>query len=130
MLLVLTIWSESFVSGLKALTTSTIWNFAWRLLMMPFWPVSMIIGMRAEQRVSRPGGEVQRAGTERSDADAGLAGQTAVGRGHEGRPLLVPGQDQLDRRVAQALDHIQVLLAGNAEDAIDALVLEGGNQQV
>ena len=44
-LLVLTIWSESLVSGLKALTTSTIWNFACRLLMMPFWPVSMIIGM-------------------------------------------------------------------------------------
>jgi len=28
MLLVLTICSESFVSGFKALTTSTIWNFA------------------------------------------------------------------------------------------------------
>jgi hypothetical protein len=27
---------ESLVSGLKALTTSTIWNFACRLLMMPF----------------------------------------------------------------------------------------------
>ena len=45
MLLVLTICRESFVSGLNALTTSTIWNLAGRLLMMPFWPVSMIIGI-------------------------------------------------------------------------------------
>jgi hypothetical protein len=43
--LALTICRDSLVSGLKALTTSTIWNRAWRLLMMPFWPVIMIIGM-------------------------------------------------------------------------------------
>ena len=45
MLLVLTIWRDSLVSGLNALTTSTIWNLACRLLMMPFCPVIMIIGM-------------------------------------------------------------------------------------
>jgi hypothetical protein len=82
----------------------------------------------AEQRVSRPGRQVQRAGTERCDADAGLTGQTAIGRGHEGRPLLVPGQDQLDRGVAQALDNIEIFLAGNAEDAVDAFVLKRGDQ--
>ena len=36
---------DSLVSGLNAPTTSTIWNRACRLLMMPFCPVIMIIGM-------------------------------------------------------------------------------------
>lgn len=38
MLPVLTIWRDNFVIGLKALTTSTIWNCACRLLMMPLCP--------------------------------------------------------------------------------------------
>ena len=41
----LTICRDSLVSGLKVLTMSTIWNRAWRLLMMPFWPVIITIGM-------------------------------------------------------------------------------------
>ena len=45
MLLALTIWRESLVMGLKAVTTSTIWNRACRLLMMPFCPVSITIGI-------------------------------------------------------------------------------------
>ena len=45
MLLGLTIWRDSLVNGLKALTTSTIWKRACRLLMIPFWPVIMIIGI-------------------------------------------------------------------------------------
>ena len=81
-----------------------------------------------EQRVGCSRRQVQRARTERGDAHAGLAGQPAVSRGHEGRALLVAGQDQLDRGVSQALDDIQVFLAGNPEDSIDALVLESRNQ--
>ena len=84
----------------------------------------------AEQRIGRAGRQVQRAGTERGDADARLAGQPPVGRGHERRALLVAGQDQLDRRIAQAFDDVEVLLAGNPENAVDALVLECGDQQI
>ena len=62
--------------------------------------------------------------------DAGLAGQPPIGRGHEGRGLLVARQDQLDRGVAQAFHDIEVLLAGHAEDPVDALVLECGDQQI
>ena len=40
-----TIWRDSLVSGFIAATMSTIWKRAWRLLMMPFWPVIMIIGI-------------------------------------------------------------------------------------
>ena len=87
-------------------------------------------GHGAEQRVGRPRRQVQRARTERGDAHAGPAGQPPVGRSHEGRALLVTRQDQLDRRVAQAFHDIQVLLAGNPENPVDALVLECGNQQI
>ncbi len=40
-----TIWRDSLVSGRNADTTSTIWNRACRLLMIPFWPVIITIGM-------------------------------------------------------------------------------------
>ena len=74
--------------------------------------------------------EVQRARPERRDADARLAGEPAVRCGHEGGRLLVPGQDELDRGRPQRLDHVEVLLARDAEDAVDALVLERRDQQI
>jgi hypothetical protein len=40
------------------------------------------------------------------------------------------GQDQLNRRFSQAFDDVEIFFAGNAEDAIHALVLKSGNQQV
>ena len=82
----------------------------------------------AEKGVGGARGEVQRARAERGDADAGLAGQPAVGRRHEGRRLLVPGQDQLDGGVAQALDDVEVFFARNAEDALNAFVLQSARQ--
>jgi hypothetical protein len=33
------------VSGRMAATVSTIWKRAWRLDMMPFWPVTITMGM-------------------------------------------------------------------------------------
>ena len=85
---------------------------------------------RAEMRIGRAGGEVQRARPQRGDADAGPAGQPPVGRRHERRRLLVPRQHQLDRGVAQRLDDVEILLARHAEDALDALVLQRRDQQV
>ena len=60
----------------------------------------------------------------------GPPGQPAVGRRHEGRRLLVPRQNELDARVAQRLDDVEILFAGHAENAVDALVLERRDQQI
>ena len=49
---------------------------------------------------------------------------------HEGRRLLVARQYQLDARLPQRLDDVEVLFAGHAEDAIDAFVRERGDQQI
>lgn len=53
-----------------------------------------------------------------------------MGGGHESGGLLVAGDDQLDRGIAQAFDDVEVLLAGHAKDALDALVLERADEQV
>jgi hypothetical protein len=53
-----------------------------------------------------------------------------MGGGHEGGGLLMASQDELDRRFADGFDDIEILFARDAEDAIDALILEGGNKQV
>ena len=57
-------------------------------------------GHRAEQRVSRPGRQIERAGAKRRDANPRLAGEPPVRRRHESRRLLVAGQNQLDLRAA------------------------------
>ena len=45
MVAVLTICRAILVSGVMVATTSTIWNRACRLVMIPFWPVIMTIGI-------------------------------------------------------------------------------------
>ncbi len=83
-----------------------------------------------KQRVGRAGREIERARAKRCDADTGLSRQPAIGGRHEGRTLFMPGQDQLNRRFSQAFDDVEIFFAGNTEDAIDALVLKSGDQQV
>ena len=46
------------------------------------------------------------------------------GRGHERGGLLVAGEDKFDRRGPQRVDEVEVLLTGNAEDPLDALVFQ------
>ena len=82
---------------------------------------------RAEMGVGRGGREVERARAERRDADAGPAGEPPVGRGHEAGRLLVAGDDEFDRGIAQRFDDVEVLLPGHAEDALDALVFQRGD---
>ena len=83
-----------------------------------------------EQRIGRARGEIQRARPQCGQAHPRLAGEPAVGCGHERCALFMPGHDQLDGRLAQALDHVEIFLAGNAEDAVDAFVLQRGDHQV
>jgi hypothetical protein len=85
---------------------------------------------RTELRIRRRSHQVRGAGTERREAHARFAGETAVRRGHEAGRLLVPRQDQADARAAQRLEHVEVLFTGHAEDVLHALVLERFDQQV
>ena len=81
-------------------------------------------------RVGRAGHQVQRSGPERGNADPGAAGQPPVRRRHERRRLLVPREHELDARIAQGLDDVEIFLAGHPEDVLDALVLQRCHQQV
>jgi hypothetical protein len=40
------------------------------------------------------------------------------------------GHDKLDGRPPKAFDDIEVLLSGYPENAIDALILQGGNEKL
>jgi hypothetical protein len=42
----------------------------------------------------------------------------------------MPGDDKLYRGIAQALDHVEIFLARDGKDTIDALVLQRGDHQV
>ena len=64
---------------------------------------------------------VGRAGAARDEADAGLAGQLAVGLGHEGRAAFLAADDEADARVVQRVEHVEVAFAGHAEGGVDAV---------
>jgi hypothetical protein len=85
---------------------------------------------RAQMRVGRGRRQIERTGTQRRQADARASGETPVGGRHEAGSLLVPRQHEFDLRAPQRLQHVEILLAGNGEDVRDALVLEGGHQQI
>ncbi len=85
----------------------------------------------AERRIGRRGDEVRRAGPQRGDADAGLAGVPAIRRRHEARALFVAGQDQPDLvGSAEAVEEIEVLFAGHAEDVFAPFSLEALDEEV
>ena len=78
-----------------------------------------------EVGVGDAGGEVGGAGAERGQADAGLAGEAAVGVGHERGALLVTrGHEDDALAVVERLAHVERLFAGDAEHVLDTLVLE------
>jgi hypothetical protein len=86
-------------------------------------------GHGTEKGVRRTGREIQRARPQGGDAHAGLAGEPAIGGGHEGRGLFMARQHQLDGGIADRLDDVEILLAGNTVDSLDALVLKRRHQQ-
>ena len=73
--------------------------------------------------------QVDRAGSQRREAHAGLAGQRTVRVGHERRTAFVPRRDEPDRGVGERVHHVQVLFAGQPEDVLDTLVLEAFHDQ-
>jgi hypothetical protein len=48
---------------------------------------------------------------------------------HEGRRLLVAGHHELDGGAPQRLNEVEVLLAGDPEDLLHALILKRGYEQ-
>ncbi|MNC31345.1 hypothetical protein D3C75_796630 [compost metagenome] len=78
----------------------------------------------AQVGVRTGGYQVGCAGAQGRQADAGLAGQPAIGSSHEARGLLVAGQYQLDLRLTQGFQQIEVFLARNAEHILDTFVLQ------
>jgi hypothetical protein len=84
----------------------------------------------AQQSIGRCRGEVEGAWPQCRDADAGLAGKPAIGCRHEGRRLFVTGEHQLDLRLAQRFDHVEIFLARHTEDAVVAFVLVGCHQEL
>ena len=87
-------------------------------------------GHRTEMRIGRARREVEGARAQRRQTHPGPSGEPAVRSRHESGRLLVPRDDELDARFAQRLDDVEILFPGNAEDALDALVLERGDEQV
>jgi hypothetical protein len=85
---------------------------------------------RAQLGIGGRGDEVGGAGSERGETDPGLAGEAAVGRGHEARTLFVSREHELDARGAQRLEQIEVLLAGNAENVLDSFGFQRPHEQV
>ena len=87
-------------------------------------------GERHERRVvevgvADAGRQVGGARPEGREADAGVAGEATVGVGHERGALLVARRDERDALGAvEGLVEVEGLLAGDAEDVLDALALE------
>src|SRR5258706_3215048 len=80
--------------------------------------------------VGHAGDEVGRTRPQRRHAHARLLGETSVDVGHERRALLVMAGDEVDGAREQGGHDVDVLLAGNAEDVLDALVLEALDHQL
>ena len=78
----------------------------------------------AEVGVGAGGDQVGGTRAEGGQADAGLAGQAAIGGGHEACRLFVAGQDQLDLRLTQGFQEVEVFLTGNAEHILDTFVFQ------
>ncbi|MND46572.1 hypothetical protein D3C80_374480 [compost metagenome] len=66
------------------------------------------------------------------EADAGLAGQLAVGLGHVGGAAFLPADDQVDgfAGVVQGIEDGEVAFTGNAEGALDTVDAQGIDQDL
>ncbi|MNE33919.1 hypothetical protein D3C80_1276150 [compost metagenome] len=77
-----------------------------------------------------PDAGMGRARSARDHADAGLAGQLAIGLGHVGGAGLMAADDDLDlvAHVGQGVEHGQIAFARHTEDLVDPVHHEGVDQ--
>ena len=87
-------------------------------------------GDRVHLGVGERGDQVAAAGTATSPCDADLAGRPRVALGGVAGALLVAAQHVPDARVEQRVVGRQDGAAGDAEDDVDALALEGLEQRL
>ena len=73
---------------------------------------------------------VEGAGAGAGDADADAVGGARIADGGEGGGLLVADDDRSNRGAAEGLPEAERVLAGDAEDDLDAVRLECGHQRV
>ena len=85
-----------------------------------------------EPRVVKPGDEMRRARPRGGDADAELAGELGMRRGHEGGHLLVPDLDELDLAFGalQRAEHAVDAVAGIAVDPSHAPLMKTLDKEV
>ena len=119
-----------FVIGAMTSIRSTYWCDSLCIHSSGRCPVSATSGDAVQERVGDAGDEVQRAGPERAEADAGAAGEAPVHAGHEGAGLLVAHGHELDRRVRERVVEVERLLARDAEDVAHALGLQAAHEHV
>jgi hypothetical protein len=74
--------------------------------------------------------KIQRARTERGNANSRPAREAPVRRSHEAGGLLMARQHKLDFRRAKRFYDIQIFLAWYAKYAFNALVLQSSNQKI
>ena len=85
---------------------------------------------RAELGKCRARRQIERARAKGRQTHSGLSGQPAMCGCHESGCLFVASQHQLDARVTQRFDDVEILLPGDPEDLLDTLVLQRGDQQL
>ena len=75
--------------------------------------------------ISHAGDEIGRPRPQRAQTACRIPRETPVNLGHEGRPLLVPGENEPDLvGLRQRHDEIRVLLPRHAEDVLDAFFFQ------
>ena len=126
-------WMRVFhlVIGRNISTTSMNWWVSLCISASSTWPVRATSGAWSRLASATPVARLVAPGTEGGQTHAGLAGQAAVGVGHERRALLVTGGDERDlRRLLERLADVERLFAGDTEDVLDALALETAHEQI
>ena len=119
-----------FVIGRKSWTRSTTW---WDSLYRRSRPACAVIatsGCESRCAFAMPSMRLIAPGPRVARHTPGRPVKRAVGVGHERGAALVPGGDEADRRGGERVDHVEVLLARQAEDVLDPFVLEALDEEL
>ena len=109
------------VTGANMRSVGTSWLAPRSAVAAAAAPADETIGQRADESFGDACEKVGDAGPRRDEADAGLAGQLRIARGHAGRRLLVPHQIGADvGHIVQRVVNAENMPARNAEQTFDA----------
>ena len=88
------------------------------------WPTNMIIGVEFLRGDMNAVGAVHGARAAGDEADAGTAGQFAIGLGHDRRTAFLAADQHVDRRIMQCIKDGKKTLAGHASQPLHTLDLK------